>query len=524
MASSKDLTRRELLAAGAAASGALLLPVMSGCSKPATGVNDPRAAALTVSKAFEAFGVSEARVRKVMARALQHGGDFCDLYFHRRRINWIGLEDHAVNRASTRADIGLGVRVVRGVETGYAYTESLDEASMLAAAGVAATVAQGGGSTARAPNAFRVGKHPSYYPVKVPWPGVSTKDKAALLSKLEKLVLERDKRIRKVNVSYRDEDHQILIIDSTGRVFADSQPMTVTYVSCSAEHKGKRESNYSALAGRSGFEFYTEARLQKAAREVVDRTTVLFDAVGGPVGELPLVLGPGSSGILLHEAIGHGMEADFARKRTTIYSDKVGKRIAPKDVTIVDDGVREGLRGSINLDDEGNPSKRTVLVENGVLRTFLHDRISAKHFGVEPTGSGRRQSFRHMPIPRMRNTYMLAGPHPREAIIKSVKRGIYAEHFTNGQVNIGPGDFSFYVKNGMLIEDGKLTQPIKDVNIIGNGPKVLEAVAMVGNDFKLDEGGWTCGKRGQRVPVGLGMPTVKINAITVGGAGKKKAG
>ena len=238
---------------------------------------------------------------------------------------------------------------------------------------------------------------------------------------------------------------------------------------------------------------------------------------------MAVVMAAGSSGILLHEAIGHGMEADFARKNTTVYSDMVGKRIAPENVTIVDDGTNPQLRGSINVDDEGNASKRTVLVDKGVLRTFMHDRISAQHFGLEPTGNGRRQSFRHMPIPRMRNTYMMAGPHAHDEIIGSIKRGIYAEHFTNGQVDIGPGDFTFYVKNGHLIEDGKLTRPIKDINIIGNGPEVLKRVTMVGDDFTLDHGGWTCGKRGQGVPVGLGMPTVAISAITVGGKAGKGA-
>ena len=275
--------------------------------------------------------------------------------------------------------------------------------------------------------------------------------------------------------------------------------------------------NYVGLGARVGLEFYTEDRLSTAAKDLVSRTTILFDAVEGPAGEYPVVLGPGSSGILLHEAIGHGMEADAARSKRTIYADQIGQRIAPKNVTIVDDGTNANLRGSINTDDEGEDSQRTVLVENGILRTFMHDRISAQHFGVEPTGNGRRQSFRHIPLPRMRNTYMLGGHTPRDEIVASVEFGIYADHFTNGQVNIGQGDFTFYIKNGWLIEGGKLTRPIKDVNIIGNGPDVLRGVTMVGDDFELDTGTWVCGKRGQSVPVGLGMPTVKVGALTVGG-------
>jgi TldD protein len=512
-----NLNRREfigLTAAGAA--GGLI----AACRAPAPVVKPPPAE--PAPSPLDAFEVTEATVRRVIARALRSGGDYCDLNFERIRTNVLGLEDHAVNRGYTNQDLGVGVRVVRGLETGYAYTESLDESSMLEAAGVAAAVATGG-PAGKEPGAFRVEKLPSHYPVKVQWPDVPTGDKVKVLMKLHDLVAKKDGRIKKVNIFYRDEDRQVLVVDSDGRVALDRQPMIVSYVSCLAEDKGRRESNYHALASRSDLSYLGDERLRLAADEAARKTLVLFESVPGPVGELPVVLAPGGSGILLHEAIGHGMEADFARKKITIYADRIGKRIAPEHVTIVDDGTNPGMRGSINVDDEGNDSERTVLVERGILRTFLHDRISAGHLKAAATGSGRRQSFRHMPLPRMRNTYMLAGPHSPEEIIRSVKRGIYAEHFTNGQVLIGAGDFTFYVKNGYLIEDGKLGRPIKDVNIIGNGPKVLERVTMVGTDRKLDEGGWTCGKRGQRVPVGLGLPTVKVAAITVGGTEKKKA-
>jgi len=510
----RSVNRREFMGVAAAGAAAgLALPACKGpLPAPRTGPGAPAP--------LDAFGVSEATVRKVIARALAGGGEYCDLYFQRSRANTLGLEDHAVNRGYSTQEVGVGVRVVRGLETGYAFTETLEEGSMLEAAGVAAAVASSG-SGGEAPRAFAVGRLPAYYPVKVPWPEVSTGKKVKLLMGLHDRVARRDKRIKKVNIHYRDEDAQVLVVDSEGRVALDQQPMVVCYVSCLAEQGGKRESNYFALAARDDIGYLTEERLERAAREAARRTLVLFEAVPGPVGELPVVLAPGSSGILLHEAIGHGMEADFARKKITIYSDRIGKKIAPEFVTIVDDGTNLHKRGSINVDDEGNTTQRTVLVDKGILRTFLHDRISARHFKVEPTGSGRRESFRHMPIPRMRNTYMLAGPHGREEIIGSVKRGIYAEHFTNGQVMIGAGDFTFYVKNGRMIEDGKLGRPIKDVNIIGNGPKVLERVTMVGADPELDDGGWTCGKRGQRVPVGLGLPTVKVAGITVGGTEEK---
>ncbi len=510
------VTRRDFLEGASAATALGAAALLPGCrsQQKCGGVR-----ALPPAGALEAFGVNEAAARRTLARALASGGDHADLFFQEIRQCYLVLEDGAVNRAYTRRDRGVGVRVVRGVETGYAYSEALDERDLLRAAEAAAAVASG--PTREVPREIRIGGHPNRYPVAKPWAGVGTKQKAALLLRMHELA-SRDARVKKLNISHLDEDRLTVVVDSAGRLVVDRQPLVTEILSCTAEQGGRRESNYGMLSARAGLEFLTEARLRALADEAVRRTLVLFEAVPGPVGELPLVLGPGSSGILLHEAIGHGMEADFARKRLTIYSDMIGKRIAPDFVTIVDDGTTESWRGSINVDDEGAPSERTVLVDRGVLRTFLHDRISARQLKATPTGSGRRESFRHIPIPRMRNTFMLAGPHGREEILRSVKRGIYAEHFTNGQVLIGAGDFTFYIKNGYLIEDGKLTRPIKDVNIIGNGPEVLRRVAMVGPDEKLDLGSWTCGKRGQSVPVGLGLPTVKVSAITVGGTELRK--
>jgi len=295
--------------------------------------------------------------------------------------------------------------------------------------------------------------------------------------------------------------------------------MTLLGLSVVAEDGVRREQNGYNVAGRAGFEFYTPERLERVVREAVARTAILFEAVPPPAGEMPVVLGAGSSGILLHEAIGHGMEADFARKGVSIYADRIGKKVAAPFVNVVDDATPEGARGAINVDDEGNRAGTTRLVENGVLATFLHDSISARHYGVAPTGNGRRESYRHPPLPRMRATYMLPGPHRTEEIVRSVKRGIYCSNFANGQVQIGAGDFTFYVKNGWLIENGKLTRPVKDVNIIGNGPKVLERIDMVSDDLAIDEGGWTCGKDGQSVPVSQGMPTVRVSSMTVGGRG-----
>jgi TldD protein len=293
--------------------------------------------------------------------------------------------------------------------------------------------------------------------------------------------------------------------------------MSSLNTSCVAEKNGQREQNGYGSSGRNDVSFFDQANLDRIAREAVESTMILFDAVAPRAGEMPVVLAAGSSGILLHEAIGHGMEADFNRRDESIFSDKIGKKVAESFVSIVDDGTTLNNRGAINMDDEGNDVKQTYMVENGILTSYLHDRISAKHYGVEPTGNGRRESFRHMPLPRMRNTYMLNGPHKREEIIESVKYGIFAESFTNGQVRIGPGDFTFYVKQGYLIENGRMTRPIKDVNIIGNGPRVLQDIVMVADDIEMSEGGWTCGKGGQGVPASMGQPTVKVSSITVGG-------
>ncbi len=501
-----EVNRRDFLklSAGAGALGLLSASCGHGSGASTTPVRDAKWAGAADS----------ARLARVFEKALSRGGDYCDIYFQRRRQLALGLEEGIVNTAGASVDMGAGIRVIQAGQTGYAFTESLDDASLLAAAEMAAAVASGSPSKAAFPH--RVLPVPSYYPAAPLFSGLDPAVRVRLLLDLD-AEIRRHPEIVKVSMYYLDEENAIQHFDSLGRSFADEQPMVVLRVTATAARGQKVETNGYNCAARAGFDFFSAERRKKIVAEVLRRTLVLFDAVPGPAGEYPLVLAPGSSGILLHEAIGHGMEADFAKAKTTIYTDRIGKKIAPDFVTIVDDGTVPGMRGSIHRDDEGAESSRTVLVENGIFRTFLHDRISAEHFGLSPTGNGRRESFRHMPIPRMRNTYMLAGPHDPKEIIASVKKGIYAETFTNGQVAIGAGDFTFYIKNGNLIEDGRIGAPIKDVNIIGNGPRVLESVTMVGNDLQLDEGAWTCGKRGQQVPVGLGMPTVAVSSITVGG-------
>jgi TldD protein len=465
---------------------------------------------------FAEFGVDDGLLAAALQRALSRGGDFADLYLQHSVSHSLGLEDGAVNRAFAGVDLGIGVRVVQGDQTGYAYSEDLSREAVLRAAETAAAIAAGPARSV--PTAFHAGaKIANRYPLSRQWSDVRVAEKLPLLKRLEQEAFAKDPRIAKVSLSFGDEQSAVLIADSDGRLAFDLQPMTVLGLSCVAELDGRRESGGYNVAARDGLSFYDPDRLQRLVQRAVDRTTVLFDASMPPAGEMQVVLGAGSSGILLHEAIGHGLEADFNRKGVSIYADKLGKPIASPLVTIVDDGTQDHARGAINVDDEGNEVGCTTLVHEGVLQTYLHDRISAKHYGVQPTGSGRRESFRSVPMPRMRSTYMLPGPHTKDEIIASVKNGIYADHFANGQVQIGAGDFTFYVKSGWLIEDGKLTRPVKDVNLIGNGPKVLEQIDMVGDDLVIDEGGWTCGKDGQSVPVSQGMPTVRVASMTVGG-------
>ncbi len=468
-----------------------------------------------LSDYYDHFGVDEKLIREVMAAALEKGGDYCDLYFQHRITSSIGLEDNLVSRAYSNVDYGMGIRVIEEEQIGYSFTEEITPEAMKLAARTAANIASQ--SKNQPPAELKLHLTPNYYPIETPWEEVKIDRKIPHLQKINERVFNNDNRVIKSRIWFTDQSSYILVASSDGRIAYDFQPMAGLYATCIAEENGKKEENYFGLRGRRGIEYFSPQNVNRIADEVVRRTVALFEAVKPEGGEMEVVLAAGSSGILLHEAIGHGMEADFNRKNISIFSDKIGQRVAEDFVSIVDDGTWPNGRGSLNMDDEGNDTEKTVLVENGILKSYLHDHISAGHYNVKPTGNGRRESFRYPPIPRMRNTYMLSGPHTKEEIIQSVKKGLYAEDFTNGEVHIGAGDFTFYVKTGYLIEDGKLTHPIKDVNIIGNGPEVLKNIVMVADDLKLDESGGTCGKNGQGVPVNDGLPTTKVSSITVGG-------
>ena len=461
------------------------------------------------------FGIDEGVIRRVLAEATHRGADFADLYFQHSRHSSIRREDGIVSRATTGIDQGVGVRVVVGDQTGYAYSESLELEPMLHAARTAAAIASG--SERVPPQGIELRRDADHYPTARPWEDVRVDEKLPFLPRVEELVRSLEPSIVKASVSWADADERVLIATSDGFVHVDRRPMASLRVAITCERDGQRCSGHADLSRRAGLEWFTEARVRDMCERAVARTVIQFEAQRPPAGELPVVLAAGASGILLHEAIGHGLEADFNRKGVSIYSDKLNQRVAPEFVTVIDDGTLPGERGAVNVDDEGTAAARTTLIEDGVLRTYLHDRISAEAMGAAATGSGRRESFRHMPMPRMRCTFMEDGPHGYDEMIAAVDHGIVAETFTNGQVQIGAGDFTFYVKTGWLIEKGKVTAPIKDVNIIGNGPRALADIEMVANDGVLDVGGWTCGKEGQRVPVSQGIPSVLVGRLTVGG-------
>ena len=490
---------------------------LAGCAKRGLQSAADPLAAVPDNPFLAWFGIDEAMIRAVMAELTQRGADMADLYFQHRRDTAISMEDGLISKASTQIDQGVGLRVVIGDQTGYAFTEELTLDAMLAAARTAASIAARG--PAAVPERFQ---YPSIgqaglYTLQTPWSQLGVEQKLPLIEKVEGLARAGDPSVEKVSVSWSDQEERVLVATLDGLIFTDTRPQTRLWCTVTARRDGQTQSNSANLAGRRGIEFYDDDRLAGLATQAVERTLRLFEARRPPAGELPVVLAAGASGILLHEAVGHGLEADFNRKGTSIYSEMMGKQVAPEFVTVVDSGVEPSERGALRFDDEGNAAQRTVLIENGRLASYMHDRISARHYGVQPTGSGRRESFRHVPLPRMRCTFMENGPHTRDEIIASVEKGIVAETFTNGQVQIGAGDFTFYIKNGWLIEGGRITAPIKDVNIIGNGPEALKRVTMAAADAQLDTGGWTCGKDGQGVPVSQGLPTVLVSAMTVGG-------
>ncbi len=504
-----NLNRREFIRlSGITATGSLAIPpLLHSCKGSILSHN--------AESYLDHFEVTKELLNRVISVALERGADYADLFFEHTLNNTSALEDGKVNSAYSNIGSGVGIRVLKGDQTGYAYSEEITEEAMLKAARTAANIASG--SSGFSPVRINEYVPPVLYPVKTSWEDTSVKDKIPFIQRMNDNIFAADSRVSKVNVYLGDNTSYILFYNSEGLLTWDYRPLVFLAGVCIMEDKGRIENFFVGRSYRMGSEFLTNELIDEISSEVVEKTARLFTAGKPKAGEMEVVLGAGESGILLHEAMGHAFEADFNRKNLSVFSDKMGKKIAEDFVNIADDGTIPGNRGTLNFDDEGNPTEKTVLVSNGILTSYLHDRISSKFYNVSPTGNGRRENFRHIPMPRMRITYMENGPHKKEEIIESVKDGVYVDSFSNGQVNIGQGDFTFFVKFGYIIENGKLTTPVKDINIIGNGPQALADIVMAADDSTINNGVWTCGKNGQGAPVSMGIPTVKIKKLTVGG-------
>ena len=479
---------------------------------------------------LDIFQVDIPRMDALIAEALRQGGDYADLYFENTTYGNLVLRDGAVTSGGRHIDFGVGVRVLNGEKTGYAYSESTAREDMMACARAASAIADGTSAfyehsvpaTANGSRLvgrrFRGAPNPAAdrYSVSIHWRTTESSVLIPYLQKLESEIRARDTRVVKVIgvISWQVTD--ILMYNSLKECKYETRPMGAFSATVIFQQGGKVENKTVSRSFRAGVEMLSDQVVEEMAAQAVKGIDERFDARRPKGGQMPVVMGAGASGILLHEAMGHAFEADFNRKGTSIFSDKMGQQVCPKGIQIIDDGTLKGNRGALNFDDEGVPGQKTYMVEDGILTSYLHDRISARHYGVSPTGNGRRESFRYAPIPRMRATYMESGNAAPADIIASVPQGIYVDEFSNGQVKIGEGDFTFFVKSGFLIENGRLTAPVKDINIIGNGPEALRDVLAVGNDLAIDPGTWTCGKE-QSVPVSCGIPTVLIKNLTVGG-------
>ena len=473
----------------------------------------------TKTSYLDLFGVTMEILERLVAEGISRGGDYTDLFFENTSYLSLLLRDGEVTSGGRHVDYGVGIRVLKGDKTGYAYSETTELPDMLSAARAASAIAEGPAS----PFPYEGCRARKYFPGepnpaadRYPIVDDSAEELVPFMEKIEKGIFAREPRTVKVMISLTFEKSDILLFNSDRELKYDTRPMATVAATAIFTQDGKMENNTFSRSRRMGTEMFTDSLIEEMIAGTVHGLDERFEAKRPKGGKMSVVMGAGASGILLHEAMGHAFEADFARKGQSVFTGRVGQKVCPSGITIVDDATLRGDRGSLNFDDEGVPGQRTAMVEDGVLTSFLHDRISARHFGVAPTGNGRRESFRYMPIPRMRSTYMESGNASPESLIAEVRKGIYVDNFSNGQVKIGEGDFTFYVKSGFLIENGHLTSPVKDINIIGNGPEALADIIGVGNDLVVDKSAWTCGKE-QNVPVSCGIPTVLIKSLTVGG-------
>jgi TldD protein len=474
---------------------------------------------LARSHILEPAGLTEHDLHRALDALLHHDIDNGELYFQLRRQESWTLEDGAVKHANHSIDQGVGVRAVSGEQTGFAYSDEIVLPALLEASAAARTIARQGASRPSAQlQAWYADPQRALYAPIDPVETLASEAKVRLLEQLDREARRLDSRVTQVIVSLTGVHDVVFIAGSDGTLAGDVRPLVRLNVNVIAEHQGRREQATSGGGGRVAYGYFLdEERALGYAREAVRQALIKIEAIEAPAGTMPVVLGPGWPGVLLHEAIGHGLEGDFNRKGTSAFAGRLNERVASKLCTVVDDGTLESRRGSLTVDDEGTPTQCTVLIENGILKGYLQDKLNARLMHTAPTGNGRRQSYAHLPMPRMTNTYMLNGPHHPEEIIASVDKGLYAVNFGGGQVDITNGKFVFSAAEAYLIENGKVTAPVKGATLIGNGPDVLTRVSMVGNDLKLDDGIGTCGKEGQSVPVGVGQPTLRVDELTVGG-------
>ncbi|GAB6047911.1 metalloprotease TldD [Methyloparacoccus murrellii] len=475
-----------------------------------------QALAIAQTALLEPVGLAANDLERVMQQLLGAGIDTADIYLQATRYESWGLEDGIVKEGSHSIDQGAGIRAVSGEKTGFAYSDDITLTALLEAAKSARAIARRG-QEGRQPLPAPPRPPALYLPVD-PLQSLPEVDKLALLRRLDAECRALDPRVEQVFVSLSGSHEVVLIMGQDGVIHGDVRPLVRLNVSVIVVDGGRREQGSCGGGGRTDYHYFLEGdRASAYAREAVRQALVNLEAEEAPAGNMTVVLGSGWPGILLHEAIGHGLEGDFNRKGTSVFSGRVGERVASPLCTVVDDGTLPGRRGSLTIDDEGTPTACTTLIENGILRGYMQDKLNARLMGVAPTGNGRRESYQHLPMPRMTNTYMLAGPHAPDEIIRSVTKGLYAKNFGGGQVDITSGKFVFSASEAYLIENGRITRPVKGATLIGNGPDVLTRVSMVGNDLELDTGVGTCGKDGQSVPVGVGQPTLKVDGLTVGG-------
>jgi TldD protein len=466
---------------------------------------------------LEPFGLNESHLSRALAEITAHKVDDADLYFQYTRSEGWSLEEGIVKTGSFSIDQGVGVRAVSGEKTAFAYSDDISEASLLDAARTVRTISAGAGTGSTKVGAKKIAGGRSLYDGLDPIATLDSTAKVQLLERAEKLARSKDPRVAQVMAGLASEYDVVMVARADGTLAADVRPLVRLSITVIAEQNGRREMGTGGGGGRFGLAYFDDAQIETYVNDAVNAALTNLDSRPAPAGEMTVVLGPGWPGILLHEAIGHGLEGDFNRKGSSAFSGRVGKRVAAKGVTVLDDGTISDRRGSLNVDDEGNPSQRNVLIEDGMLRGYIQDSLNARLMGVAPTGNGRRESYAHIPMPRMTNTYMLGGDKPPEEIVASIKKGLYATNFGGGQVDITSGKFVFSASEAFWVEDGKILYPVKGATIVGNGPDALTRVTMIGNDMSLDSGVGTCGKEGQSVPVGVGQPTLRIDGLTVGG-------